>query len=238
MNFFNLSSPNKFQKFSKRIYPWVSYGSIMFLFIGLFFSFFKSPPDYLQGESVRIMYIHVPAAWLSLQIYVVMAICSFVSLVYKHSLADIISRSCAPIGATYTFITLITGSIWGKPTWGAWWVWDARLTSELILFFIYIGHIIVSNSYEDYRKGDKNAAILTLVGIVNLPIIKWSVDWWNTLHQPASIMKLDSPSIDSEMLTPLFFMAISFFLIFLSIMLTRISTEIIVRKIEIIKSNF
>ena len=149
------------------------------------------------------MYIHVPAAWLSLQIYVVMAICSFVSLVYKHSLADIISRSCAPIGATYTFITLITGSIWGKPTWG-----------------------------------DKNAAILTLVGIVNLPIIKWSVDWWNTLHQPASIMKLDSPSIDSEMLTPLFFMAISFFLIFLSIMLTRISTEIIVRKIEIIKSNF
>tara|TARA_B100000989_G_scaffold298231_1_gene286650 strand:+ start:1406 stop:1966 length:561 start_codon:yes stop_codon:yes gene_type:complete len=183
------------------------------------------------------MYIHVPAAWLSLQIYVVMAICSFVSLVYKHSLADIISRSCAPIGATYTLITLITGSIWGKPTWGTWWVWDARLTSELILFFIYVGHIIISNSFEDYRKGDKNAAILTLVGIVNLPIIKWSVDWWNTLHQPASLMKFDSPSIDSEMLTPLFFMAISFFLIFLSIMLTRVTTEILVRKIEVIKSN-
>lgn len=220
--FFNLSSPSKFQKFSKTIYPWTLYGSILLLIIGLFFSFFHSPPDYLQGESVRIMYIHVPSAWLSLQIYVLMAICSFISLVYKHSLADIISRACAPIGATFTLITLITGSIWGKPTWGTWWVWDARLTSELILFFIYVGHILISNSFDDSRKGDKNAAILTLIGIVNLPIIKWSVDWWNTLHQPATISKLSTPSIDVSMLIPLLIMTLAFGLFLLSLFIIRI----------------
>ena len=235
--FFNLSSPSKFQRFSKTIYPWTLYGSIILLIIGLFFSFFLSPPDYLQGESVRIMYVHVPSAWLSLQIYVLMAICSFISLVYKHSLADIISRACAPIGATFTLITLITGSIWGKPTWGTWWVWDARLTSELILLFIYIGHMLISVSFDDVRKGDRNAAILTLVGIVNLPIIKWSVDWWNTLHQPASLMKFSAPSIDPKMLVPLLIMAVSFFLFFVSIMLVRVSSEILIRKIEILKMN-
>ncbi len=235
---FNLSNPKKFQDFSNLIYPWVSYGSIIVLFIGLYYSFFKSPPDYLQGETVRIMYIHVPCAWLSIQIYIIMAICSFVSIVYRHSLADIISRSCAPIGACFTLITLITGSIWGKPTWGTWWVWDARLTSELILLFIYIGHILISNSFQEIGKGDKNAAILTLIGIVNIPIIKWSVDWWNTLHQPASLTKLSSPSIDQEMLIPLIIMALSMFLIFLSILLKRISSEILKRKIKIIESNY
>ena len=129
-------------------------------------------------------------------------------------LADIVARACAPIGACFTLATLITGSIWGKPTWGTWWVWDARLTSELVLFFIYIGHIFISNAYDDRRKGDRNVAILTLIGIINLPIIKWSVDWWNTLHQPASISKFSSPSIDYSMLIPLFLMLISFFIIF------------------------
>jgi len=234
---FNLSNPKKFQNFSEIIYPWVLYGSFISVIIGLYFSFFKSPPDYLQGETVRIMYVHVPCAWLSLQIYLIMAICSFVSIVFKHPLADIISRSCAPIGACFTLITLITGSIWGKPTWGTWWVWDARLTSELILLFIYLGHILISNSFEDVRKGDKNAAILTLVGVINLPIIKWSVDWWNTLHQTASISKFSSPSIDPLMLTPLLIMASSMMLFFISILLNRISSEILKRKIEIIKIN-
>jgi heme exporter protein C len=166
-----------------------------------------------------------------------MAICSFVSIVYKHPLADIIARSSAPIGACFTLITLITGSIWGKPTWGTWWVWDARLTSELILLFIYLGHILISNSFEDIRKGDRNAAILTLIGVINLPIIKWSVDWWNTLHQPASITKFSSPSIDPLMLKPLLIMALSMMLLFISILLNRISSEILKRKIEIIRIN-
>lgn len=233
----NLANPAKFQRFSKRISPWIQLSAIIFFLLGFYYSFFRSPPDYLQGESVRIMYIHVPSAWLSLQIYFIMAICSFTSLVFKHTLADIISKSCALIGASFTLITLVTGSIWGKPTWGTWWVWDARLTSELILFFIYLGHILMSNSFDDIRKADKNAAILTLIGIINLPIIKWSVDWWNTLHQPASISKFSSPSIDPSMMIPLLFMTLALFFFFISTLLTRINSEILFRKIEIIKSN-
>jgi len=170
-------------------------------------------------------------------IYGLMAVCSFVSIIFRHTLADIISRSCAPVGACFTLSALITGSIWGKPTWGTWWVWDARLTSELVLFFIYIGHILISNAFDDRRKGDRNASILTLIGIVNLPIIKWSVDWWNTLHQPASISKFSSPSIDSSMLIPLLIMTVSFFLFFISVVLLRIRSEIIIRKIEVFKFN-
>tara|TARA_B100000886_G_C20417568_1_gene489960 strand:+ start:1194 stop:1703 length:510 start_codon:yes stop_codon:yes gene_type:complete len=166
-----------------------------------------------------------------------MAGCSFISLVYKHKLPDIISRSCAPIGACFTLATLLTGSIWGKPTWGTWWVWDARLTSELVLFFIYIGHILISNSFDDFEKGDRNAAILTLIGIINLPIIKWSVDWWNTLHQPASISKFSSPSIDDSMMIPLFIMSISLLFFFISIVILRLKGEILLRKIDVIRLN-
>jgi len=166
-----------------------------------------------------------------------MAVCSFISIVFKHTLADIVSRSCAPIGASFTFATLITGSIWGKPTWGTWWVWDARLTSVLVLLFIYIGHILLSNSYDDHRKGDKNAAVLTLIGIINLPIIKWSVDWWNTLHQPASLSKFEAPSIHISMLFPLITMTTSFLFFFLSLLLLRVKGEIFLRKIELIKIN-
>ena len=200
---FRFSNPKRFQELSDNIYPWINILAFVFILLGLYYSFFNSPPDYLQGETVKIMYIHVPSAWLSLMIYSSMGICSIISLIWKHTLADIISRSCAPIGASFTLVTLITGSIWGKPTWGTWWVWDARLTSELILLFIYLGHIILSNAFDDFRKGDRNAAILAIVGLVNLPIIKWSVDWWNTLHQPASLTKFGAPSIDSVMLFPL-----------------------------------
>ena len=235
--FTKLANPSNFQKISEKIYPFSLIFSSILLFLGLFFCFFNSPPDYLQGETVRIMYVHVPCAWFSLMIYTIMAACSFFSIVFKHALADIISRACAPIGAGFTLATLITGSIWGKPTWGTWWVWDARLTSELVLFFIYMGHIMICNAYDDVRKGDRNAAILTLIGIINLPIIKWSVDWWNTLHQPASISKFSSPSIDPSMLTPLFIMTFSFLFFFLTLVLLRIKSEIILRKIEIIKSN-
>jgi len=234
---FSLANPYKFQKKSEMILPLCITFMFVLFFLGLFFCFFRSPPDYLQGETVRIMYIHVPCAWLSLMIYGLMAVCSFVSIIFRHTLADIISRSCAPVGACFTLSALITGSIWGKPTWGTWWVWDARLTSELVLFFIYIGHILISNAFDDRRKGDRNASILTLIGIVNLPIIKWSVDWWNTLHQPASISKFSSPSIDSSMLIPLLIMTVSFFLFFISVVLLRIRSEIIIRKIEVFKFN-
>ena len=232
---FNFSNPLRFQKLADKILPYALLLAVMNFLLGLYFAFFQSPPDYLQGETVRIMYVHVPCAWLSLMIYSIMAVCSFISIVFKHTLADIISRSCAPVGACFTLATLITGSIWGKPTWGTWWVWDARLTSELILFFIYVGHILISNAYEDKIKGDRNAAIITLLGIVNLPVIKWSVDWWNTLHQPASISKFSSPSIDVAMMTPLIFMSIAFLSFFISLILLRIKGEILIRKIDIIK---
>jgi heme exporter protein C len=231
-----LANPSKFQKLSEFIFPKSIALFLVFFFIGIYYSFFNSPPDYLQGETVRIMYVHVPCAWFSLSIYSVMAFCSFFSIIFKHTLADIISRACAPIGACFTLATLITGSIWGKPTWGTWWVWDARLTSELVLFFIYLGHIFVSNAYDDKSKGDRYASILTLLGIVNLPIIKWSVDWWNTLHQPASISKFSAPNIASEMLWPLFLMVLSFLFFFISLLLLRIKSEIIARKLEVLET--
>ena len=234
---FKFANPLRFQKFAGKFQPILLHLSLIFLVCGLFFSFFNSPPDYLQGETVRIMYIHVPCAWFSLMIYSLIAICSLFSIVFKHTLADIISRASAPIGASFTLATLITGSIWGKPTWGTWWVWDARLTSELILLFIYLGHIILSNAFDDFRKGDRNASILAIVGLINLPIIKWSVDWWNTLHQPASLTKFGAPSIDSVMLFPLIFMALGLTFLFVSILLDRIKGEIYLRKIELFKQD-
>ena len=232
---FKFANPLKFQKFIEKFQPVTIHLALVLLIIGLFFSFFNSPPDYLQGETVRIMYIHVPCAWFSLMIYSIIVICSISSLVFRHTLADLISRSCAPIGACFTIATLVTGSIWGKPTWGTWWVWDARLTSVLILFIIYLGLIIINNSYDDKSKADRYASILAVVGAINLPIIKWSVNWWSTLHQPASISKFSSPSIDTSMLVPLFIMTFSFFFFFISILLVRLRGEIIQRKIDVIK---
>ena len=166
-----------------------------------------------------------------------MAVCSFISIVLPAYVSRYSCKSLCSYWCLLTLATLITGSIWGKPTWGTWWVWDARLTSELVLLFIYLGHIFISNAYDDRRKGDRNAAILTLIGIINLPIIKWSVDWWNTLHQPASISKFSSPSIDESMLIPLFLMLISFSLFFTALLILRIKSEIMIRKIEIIELN-
>ena len=229
---FRFANPLKFQKLTDSIQPFVFYLALILLILGLFFGFFMSPPDYLQGETVRIMYVHVPCAWFSLMIYSVIALCAVFAIVFKHTLAYIISRACAPIGACFTIATLLTGS-----TWGTWWVWDARLTSELILLFIYIGLMIIHNSYDDKSKSDRYASILALIGVVNLPIIKWSVDWWNTLHQPASISKFSSPSIDSSMMVPLFIMTFSIFCFFISILLIRVKGEIIQRKIDVLRLN-
>ena len=180
-----------------------------------------------------MMYIHVPSAWLSMMIYVFLAVNSFFGLVYGHVTAFCLSKAAAPIGLTFTAICLVTGSAWGKPMWGAWWVWDARLTSVLILFFFYLGYIIFSKSFNDFTKGERFSSILSIIGIVNLPIIKFSVDYWNTLHQPASISKLSSPSIHIDMLTPLLVMFFSFLFLFLYILALRLQAELNMRKINI-----
>jgi heme exporter protein C len=172
------------------------------------------------------MYIHVPAAWMAMFCYTVIAVAAAIGLIWKHPIANLAARATAPIGACFTFLALITGSLWGKPMWGTWWVWDARLTSVLILFFLYLGYMALSNAFDDPARGNKASNILALVGFVNVPIIKFSVDWWNTLHQPASVLKMDGPAIHESMLIPLILMALAFKAFFIWVMLMRIRGEI------------
>ena len=208
-----LANPNRFNKITEKIQPCILFITIITLISGLYFGLFDSPKDYQQGDAVRIMYVHVPSAWLASFLYFSLAISCLFYLVWKHPLADLVSSSIAPIGALFSALTLVTGSLWGKPMWGTWWVWDARLTSMLVLFFFYLGYILLSNSFERKIDGSKTASVLAIVGLINLPIVKFSVDWWHTLHQPASIIKIGGPSIDDKMLLPLMLMifALSFF---------------------------
>jgi heme exporter protein C len=198
--------------------------------IGLYTGLVTSPDDYQQGSSVRIMYLHVPAAWMAMFVYTSMAIAAFIGLVWKHIVAELYAKAAAPLGAAFTFICLITGSLWGKPMWGTWWVWDARLTSVLILFFLYLGYMALVDAFDDEQKGINAGAILLLIGVVNIPIIKFSVDWWNTLHQPASLMRFAKPAIDGAMLVPLLSMAIGFTALFAALVCIRLKTEIAKRK--------
>ena len=227
---FNLSNPLRFQKLADKILPYALLLAILNFLLGLYFAFFQSPPDYLQGETVRIMYVHVPSAWMALFIYSSMAIASLIGLIYGHLVAFIYAKSVAPIGAVFTLICLVTGSLWGKPMWGTWWVWDARLTSMFILLFIYLGFIIVSKSFNDPLKGDKISSIFAIIGFINIPIIKFSVDIWTTLHQPATISKLDTPSIHIDMLIPLLVMFASFIFLFLYIFSIRFFSELNLRR--------
>ena len=197
---------------------------------GAYAAFFASPPDYQQGETVRIMYIHVPAAWMALFIYSTMAAAALVGLVWKHVVAELYAKAVAPVGAAFTFICLATGSLWGRPMWGAWWAWDARLTSVLILFFLYIGYIALVDAFDDEQRGLNAGAGLLLIGAVNVSIIKFSVDWFNTLHQPASIMRLGAPTIDGAMLVPLSLMALGFQFLFVALACLRLKTEITLRR--------
>ena len=224
-----LINPAKFNSFYNLTIRPLFFLSIITLTIGLVFVFFISPDDYQQGSMVKIMYIHVPSAWLSLLTFLIMTIYSIISLSFKISFGFIINKAVAPVGAIFTLICLITGSLWGKPIWGTWWVWDARLTSMFILFIFYLLIIFFKYSFSNIEVGEKITAILIIVGSINLPIIKFSVDWWNTLHQPASISKLSSPSIDSTMLWTLLIMTLSFSLIGLLISLIRIKSEISIR---------
>ena len=198
--------------------------------IGLLFSFYLSPDDYQQGSTVRIMYVHVPSAWLALLTYAIMTLYSILALAFRIPFGFIFNTAVAPIGAVFTLICIISGSLWGKPMWGTWWVWDARLTSVAILFIIYLIIIFMNLSFENRIVREKVVAIFILVGSVNLPIVKFSVDWWNTLHQPATISKLSKPSIDPSMMTPLIIMTFAFIMIGIAIAILRIKTEIISRK--------
>ena len=221
----------RFMALTDRVLPWLGAAAAALLGVGLFAAFFLVPPDYQQGETVRIMYIHVPAAWLGMFAYIVMTSASLGVLVWRHPLADAAQKAAAPLGAGFTFICLVTGSLWGKPMWGTYWVWDARLTSVLVLFILYLGLIALSRSIDDPGKAARATAILTLVGVVNLPIIKFSVDWWNTLHQPASVFRLGGPTIAPELLWPLLVMAIAFTMLFLCLHLVAIRNEILRRRI-------
>ena len=226
------ANPTNFLRLAGALIPWTGGVTALLLGVGLYMTFFTAPADYQQGDTVRIMFIHVPAAWLAMFIYGVMTMAALGSLVWRHPLADAAQKAAAPLGAAFTFICLFTGSLWGKPMWGTWWVWDARLTSVLVLFLIYLGLIALWNTIEEPAKAGRAAAILTLVGVVNIPIIKFSVDWWNTLHQPASVFRLGGPSIHPSMLWPLLIMAVGATLLFLTLHLMAIRNEILRRRLR------
>ena len=229
------ANPARFMRLSAVILPWCGALSGVLLALGLYLALFVAPPDYQQGEAVRIMYIHVPAAWMASFVYAVMALASAAALIWRHPLADIAAQSAAPLGAGFTLLCLVTGSLWGEPMWGTWWVWDARLTSVLVLFFLYLGYIALVNAFDEPTRGARAGAILALVGIVNLPIIKFSVDWWNTLHQPASVFRLGGPTIDPSMLWPLLVMALGFMLFFAALLMIRMRTALIAAKIRALR---
>ncbi len=227
----NLANPTAFLAFVQRILPWL-WAVVAALFaLGLYLALFVAPPDYQQGETAKIMYLHVPAAWMAMFVYAVMAIAALGTLVWRHPLADAAQKAAAPLGAGFTFVCLATGSLWGKPMWGTYWVWDARLTSVLVLFILYLGLIALWRAIDEPGRAARAAAILTLVGFVNIPIIKFSVDWWNTLHQPASVFRLGGPTIAPSLLWPLLVMAVAYTLLFVALHLMAIRNEILRRRI-------
>ena len=226
-----LANPTRFMALSERLMPWLWAIAALTCAIGLFLAF-RAPADYQQGLTVLIMYIHVPAAWLSMMCYSIIAISSVGTLVWRHPLADVSAKAAAPIGAAFTFLALVTGSLWGKPMWGTWWVWDARLTSVLILFLMYLGLIALWRAFDDPSRAARPVAILALVGFINVPIIKFSVDWWNTLHQPASVFRLDGPTIDNSMLWPLLVMGIGYTMLFFALHVAAMRNEIMRRRVR------
>ena len=231
----SLASPARFQRIANAVLPWASVLAAGLIGTGIVWGLGFSPPDYQQGDTVRVMYIHVPAAWMATFCYAVMALLSASFLIWKHQLADLAARAASPIGACFTAVALITGALWGKPTWGTWWVWDARLTSVLVLFFLYLGHMALAAAFDDRERGGRAAAILACVGAINLPIIKYSVEWWNTLHQGASVFRMDGPTIDPSMLWPLVLTGLGFNLLFVVLLLVRIKSELLARRIEVLQ---
>src|SRR6266849_5768058 len=231
MSLIDLANPSRFLALTDRVLPWLSAATLLAFAFGVSQAYL-APDDYQQGATVKIMFIHVPAAWLGLFAWMLMSAAALGTLVWRHPLADVAAKAAAPIGAAFTLMCLVTGSLWGRPMWGTYWVWDARLTSVLVLFLMYLGVIALWRTVDDPSRAGRAAAILTLVGAVNLPIIKFSVDWWNTLHQPASVMRMGGPSLDLSMLMPLVVMALAFTLLFVTLHLAAMRNEILRRRVR------
>ncbi|HWQ38426.1 MAG TPA: heme ABC transporter permease [Burkholderiales bacterium] len=230
MNIWKYSSPQTFYPLAGKMVPWFATLAVVSTAAGLYIGFFVAPTDFQQGEAYRIIFIHVPAAWMSMFIYVVMAFWAGIGLVFNTRLSSMMAHALAPTGALMTFIALWTGSLWGRPTWGTWWVWDARLTSELILLFLYIGYLSLVAAIDDPRRGDKASAVLALVGVVNVPIIYFSVQWWNTLHQGASVSLTRAPSMAAAMLAGMLVMAFAFWMYSIAVSLMRVRLIILERE--------
>jgi heme exporter protein C len=226
------ANPGRFLRLSGVVLPWLAAAGVILTAVGLTWGLFFSPADWQQGDAVRIMYVHVPAAWLASAGYLALATCSFVSLIWRHPLADLAAAEIGPVGAGFTALCLGTGSLWGKPMWGAWWVWDARLTSVLVLFFLYVGHVALVRAFDDPQRGYRSGAILALIGVVNLPIVRFSVDWWNTLHQPDTITLTGAPSIYIGMLWPLLFSALGYTFVFAALVVARTRAAVMERRIR------
>ena len=232
MPLIDFANPTRFLALTARVLPWLAAATALVFALGLYLVWFTAPDDYQQGAVVKIMFIHVPNAWLSMGVWTVMSIAAIGTLVWRHPLADVAAKSAAPLGAAFTFLALVTGSLWGRPRWGTYWVWDARLTSVLVLFLMYLGVIALWRTVDDPSRAGRGAAILTLVGAINLPIIKFSVDWWNTLHQPASVFRPGGSAIAPSILTPLLVMAVAFLLLFLTLHLAAMRNEILRRRVR------
>jgi heme exporter protein C len=228
--FHKLGSPPHFYRIAGKWIPWLTWSCVLLLVAGLYGGLIEAPTDYQQGESYRIIFVHVPSAWMSLFVYMVMAVCGLVIIVWRMKLAEVVLISSAPIGASFTFLALVTGSLWGKPMWGTFWVWDARLTSELILLFLYLGVIGLYNAIDDKRVASRAVGILALVGVVNIPIIHYSVEWWHSLHQPASLTKFDKPSMPPSMYVPILLMALAFQIYYVLALFHKCRAELLVRE--------
>ena len=226
------ANPARFLKLAKAVLTPVWILTAIAFAVGLYLSLVTAPPDYQQGETVRIMFVHVPAAWWALMVYSMMALASAVAAIFRHPLADMAAKASAPIGAMFCFLALVTGSLWGKPMWGAWWVWDARLTSMFVLLLLYLGYMAIWQAIEDPHRAALVARIVAIAGFINVPIVKFSVDWWNSLHQGSSVFRLGGPTIDQRMLWPLLVMALAYLLLFLGLLLIAMRSEITSRKIR------
>ena len=228
---FAFANPKRFMDLSAKALPWLAGATVLSLGAGVVLGFL-APPDYQQGTTVKIMFLHVPAAWTAMMAYGLLAAASLVSLVWRHPLADVAAKTAAPLGAVFTVLGLVTGSLWGKPTWGTWWAWDARITSTLILLFLYIGFISLQSAIDDQRRADRAGAVLALVGVINVPIIYFSVQWWNTLHQGESLLRAGGPKIAAVFLWPLALSGLGYTLLFLTLWTIRIRTEILERRVR------
>lgn len=228
----DLANPTRFMRFSALLLPWLFGLATLAVGIGFYLAWFVAPADYQQGETIRILFIHVPAAWLALMFYTLMSLSALGTLVWRHPLADVAQKAAAPIGACFAAICLLTGAFWGKPMWGTYWVWDARLTSVLVLLLIYLGIIALWRVLDDPSRAGRAVAILTLIGFVNVPIIKFSVDWWNTLHQPASVLRIGGPSIHPSMLWPLLILAVGLTILALALHMVAMRAEIMRRRVR------